>query len=95
MNQVLIALAEYVATLDKSSKQTTRAEDRVRYEQHLATSARMFEAIQRRAVDELKELVASERRVFGWGYLSGPEGEAAERAFNNFAKHVESTFSSH
>ncbi len=91
MDQLLKALAQYIATLDKSSKETTRAEDRGRYEQHLAASARMFEAVQRRALDELKELIASERRAFGWAYLSGPEGEAAESAFNNFAKHVDST----
>lgn len=51
----------------------------------------MFEAVYRQAIDDLKELVAAERRAFGWGYLSGAEGEAAERAFDNFAKHVEST----
>lgn len=51
----------------------------------------MFEAVHRQAVDELKELVTAERRAFGWAYLNGPEGQAAERAFDHFAKHVEST----
>ncbi len=91
MNQLFEALAKYVAALDRSSKKSTRAEDRQTYERHLAASARMFEAVYRQAIDDLKELVAAERRAFGWGYLSGAEGEAAERAFDNFAKHVEST----
>jgi hypothetical protein len=41
------------------------------------------------SLEKLKELVASERQSYGWDYLNGPHGEAAEAAFDSFAKLVE------
>jgi hypothetical protein len=38
----------------------------------------------------LKEKVAEERHNYGWGYLQGSEGEAAESAFHKFATLIES-----
>ena len=84
------ALADYIALLETTAVGTRRAEDRGRYEQHLASAALMFVAIEKhRSIDKLKNVVASERRSYGQDYLSGPEGKAAESAFDAFAKLVE------
>lgn len=39
--------------------------------------------------EALPALVASERRAYGWSYLSGEEGERVECAFNTLATLVE------
>ena len=84
------ALADYIAVLHTSAAKTHRAEDRDRYQQHLAAAALMYAALEKhRSVAKLKELVASERRSYGWDYLDGSEGKAAEAAFNAFATLVE------
>ena len=84
------ALAEYIDALETSAAATHRAEDRGRYQQHLASAALMFAALEKdRSIAKLAEVVASERRSYGWDYLDGPEGEAAESAFHAFAKHVQ------
>ncbi len=67
-----------------------RAEDRRRYQQHLAAAVLIYAALEKhRSREKLKELVASERRSYGWDYLDGSEGKAAEAAFDEFAKFVE------
>ena len=84
-------LAEYASVLEQSAKETHRAEDRTRYQQHLASAALMFVAIVKdESISKLKELVATERRSYGWDFLSEPAGEAAEKAFHTFATIVES-----
>ena len=86
-DELKTALANYIASLETSAVRTRRAEDRVRYEQHLASAAIMFATIEKqRSIDKIKDVVASERRSYGWDYLSGPEGKAAESAFDAFAK---------
>jgi hypothetical protein len=90
MEELERALAEYISVLQSSSKTTNRAEDRPRYQQHLAEAALMYAALKKdRSVKKLKELVASERHGYGWDYLDGPAGDEAEAAFNVFAKLVE------
>ncbi len=91
MEQLKSALADYIAILETSAQKTHRAEDRSKYQQHLSSAALMYAALEKHhSTEKLKELVASERRSFGWGYLEGPEGKATEAAFNVFAKLVES-----
>jgi len=83
------ALAKYVSILEESARTTHRAEDRSIYEKHLANSAKMFLAIESEdPLGSLKRLVSDERRFYGWGYLSGAAGEAAESAFNEFAEFI-------
>jgi hypothetical protein len=89
MPSILDALATYVSVLDHSAEHTHRAEDRLAYAKHLAAAARMFSAAHTRSFAELKTIVASERRAYGWAFLSDAEGEAAEKAFNEFANLVE------
>ena len=85
-------LARYIEVLSTSATDTSRAEDRPRYEHHLAEAARMFSVLRLgKNLDALKRIVADERRSFGWSYLSGDSGKAAERAFDDFAKQVEGT----
>jgi len=89
-NELKKALADYVASLEASASRTHRAEDRGRYQQHLASAALMFAAIEKHgSLEKLKELVAAERHSYGWDCLSGPEGNAAELAFDSLAKLVE------
>lgn len=84
-------LADYAAILEQSASATHRAEDRNKYQQHLATVALMFVAIVKdRSMSKLKELVAGERHSYGWGYLCESTGEEAEKAFHTFASQVES-----
>ncbi|TAK42934.1 MAG: hypothetical protein EPO27_15945 [Betaproteobacteria bacterium] len=89
MSELLDALATYIATLSHSAKETHRAEDRHVYAQHLAAAAQFFVAVHAGRVEELRALVASEQHAYGWGYLSNAEGAAAEKAFADFAKFVE------
>ncbi len=91
MESYKAALADYIAVLEQSASETNRAEDRSRYQQHLASAALMYAAIAKHcSLEGLRQLVASERRSYGWSFLSGPPGEAAETAFDQFAKLVES-----
>jgi len=90
MNSTLANLCNYAEVLAKSADETTRAEDRTVYTQRLAAVARMFVAAYHGQRTELENMIASERRAFGWGYLSGVEGTAAEQVFDEFAKIIES-----
>ena len=84
------ALAEYADVLAKSADSTTHASDRNLYQRHLAEAARIFADLRAGDLAAVRERVAGERRGFGWSYLAGPEGEAAERAWQAFATLVES-----
>jgi hypothetical protein len=88
---LLEELAAYVAVLEHSAEFTHRAEDRLAYSRHLAAAARMFRSAHAGALDDLKSLVETEVRAFGWSYLSDAEGEGAEKAFACFAKLVAGT----
>lgn len=90
MHSLRHALADYITSLEAGAAQTHRAEDRARYQQHLAAAALMFAAVEKhKSIEKLKELVASERRSYGWDFLEGSEGKYVEDAFNVFAKLVE------
>ncbi|MDQ3650653.1 MAG: hypothetical protein M3458_10370 [Acidobacteriota bacterium] len=85
------ALARYISVLADSLRQTSHANDRHAYVAHLAEAAIMFALVHRgEPLSTLKEKMAAEGRSYGWGYLQGSEGEAAEGAFNEFAALVES-----
>lgn len=84
------ALADYASTLEQSAKETHRAEDRNKYQQHLASVALMFVAIVKdRSMPKLNKLVAAERHSYGWDYLCESAGEQAEKAFHTFASLIE------
>lgn len=84
------ALAAYVAELERGITATRQPQERVCYQQHLATAASMFAALEHhRSRERLQQLVASERRAYGRDMLSGAAGLAAEQAFEAFAVQVE------
>ena len=85
MSELLQALAAYVSVLAASADATVRAEDRAAYARHLAAAARMFAALHAGDSATFSELVETERRAFGWGYLSGSAGAAADAAFAAFS----------
>jgi hypothetical protein len=77
----LPAVAAYIGVLAASADTTDRAEDRSQYEARLASSARLVALLAARHSSEtIDAWVESEQRAYGWGYLSGESGEAAERA---------------
>ncbi len=83
-------LAQYIAVLSESAGGTRRAEDRRLYEAHLAQAAVMFKVLRRdRSLSGLRALIATERRNYGWSYLSDDQGHSAESAFDRFATAVE------
>ena len=89
--ELLAGLAKYITVLAQSADRTHRAEDRPMYEKHLAAAARMLPAMHEDPrLRSLAGLVADEKRAFGWSYLSDDEGDAAERAFSEFADLVDS-----
>jgi len=76
--------------LTASAAETKHESDRKRYAQHLEAAALMSEAISLvDSLEELAEIVAIERRSYGWDYLSADCGERAESAFHAFASYVE------
>lgn len=79
-------LAAYVEVLTESADNTRHAEDRPRYQAHLAAAARMFAAIHKGDEAELKRLIDSEEHGFGWSYLSGEEGNRAHSAWAAFGR---------
>ena len=85
MTELLAALTEYVQVLSASAESTSRAEDRSKYSSHLAAAALMYMHVVMNNHKELKSVVSSERRAFGWNYLSDTEGVAAEKAFSIFS----------
>ncbi len=84
------ALTEYVGVLGDSLERTSYANDRHLYLGHLGAAAIMYAILHRgEPMSRLKEKVAEERHNYGWGYLQGSEGEAAEAAFHKFATLIE------
>lgn len=84
--EAIEALTQYVRVLSHAAGRTTRADDRPRYERHLAQAALMFDAIQSDPDGtRLTSLIDAERHAFGWGFLTGEGGKDVERAFARFA----------
>ena len=84
------ALCEYVSILDANSRVANRAEDRQVNDRLLANAARMFLALEtEKPLENLRQLVSTARHSYGWGYLAGSAGEAAESAFSDFANRID------
>lgn len=85
MTELLSALTEYVQVLSAGAEGTSHAEDRSKYSSHLAAAALMYMHIFANNREGLKSVVLSERRAFGWNYLSDTDGAATEKAFSGFS----------
>lgn len=88
-SSIEVDLAAYIAVLGSGAEQTSRAEDRTTYRQHLAAAALMFASLHRGDLKGFKALLASERCAYGWGFLAGDCGAAAEAAWTRFAELAE------
>ena len=80
MNNVRLALADYISVLGASADETARAEDRSAYTQHIAAAARMFADLEKGRTEAFLERIAAERRSYGTSFLVGAPGSLAERA---------------
>jgi hypothetical protein len=85
MSTQLQALAAYVEVLSASAAATQHSNDRPEYTKRLASAARIFLLLHQGRQAEAIQLVAEERRAYGWSYLSGAPGAAAAIAFSTFA----------
>jgi hypothetical protein len=83
-------LADYIGLLSNGLATASNANDRGLYIEHLAQAAKMFFYLQKK-MDRtvLSERLSHERRAYGWSFLPGNDGNAAESAFNRFAKAIE------
>jgi hypothetical protein len=86
-------LAEYIGVLSASLEKTKHAQDRSAYEQHLAAAASIFQSLRQSNFHQARQQVASEKRNFGWSFLPGEEGRAAEAAFIRFEQRFEEKIS--
>lgn len=82
--QLLDELSRYVAVLMKSADETRRSEDRQKYTAHLASAAVIFHHLRSEDWTAVQRTVAAEKRSFGWDFLDGAAGSAAEHAFSAF-----------
>ena len=89
MTPLLDALASYVEVLLRAAHASARAEDRSAYTGHLAAAAEIFACLHSGRLAEAKEVVSSQKRAFGRGYLSGDEGASAAQAFERFASVID------
>ena len=86
----LSAVVAYINVLSASAEATSRAEDRPRYESHLASAARLVALLVGDAPsDDVQQWFRQEDRAFGWGYLSGEAGQAAEEAFEGLKQQID------
>ena len=78
------ALQRYIDVIARSASETHRAEDRPRYQQHLAAGALLFAAIERGDAEGFAKIITSEEHSYGWDYLSDECGRRADSAFHEF-----------
>jgi hypothetical protein len=91
MNADLLGhLAEYINVLAARLKSTKHPQDRSAYERHLAAAALIRESLRQSNFEQARQHIASEERNFGWSFLPGEEGNAAEAAFVRFKNLFES-----
>jgi hypothetical protein len=88
MTTVEEALIAYIDALRAARSATRRPEERQFCLNRLAAAAEMFAFFRSGDQTALLRIVEDERRSFGWSYLSGAQGEAAERTFARFAATV-------
>ena len=92
--RVLDALANYIQVLQKYRSMHEKDEERIQFSDHLAGAASIFAEYQLHGSQGcLRELVARERRKYGWSILSGQHAHIIERAFRDFAKLLEQVHS--
>jgi hypothetical protein len=82
VNASLSAVVDYIRVLTRSLDTTTFPSDRTAYQRHLAAAARLVALLaQDDHAGDVEDWLRDEEHGFGWGYLSGEQGEQAESAF--------------
>lgn len=83
---LVCACAKYILELDGFARRTNYASDRKHYAAHLEVAAVICAELYLHGTStRVRDLIASERHSYGWGYLQGDYGENAEKAFHRFA----------
>jgi len=83
-------IAEYRASLLAGQGLAPEGE-RSLYTLHLAELKSLEELLDRSASPEaIFKFISTERRSFGWSYLSGAHGEQVEKRFHALASEIES-----
>jgi len=85
-NDLLAGWAMYVMDLSSSADESTRSEDRQQYTRHLAAAAVIGAKLVAREYAAARAVLESERRAYGWSYLSDAPGDRAEKAFAKFER---------
>ena len=78
---LLRQISEYTQLLIKALKETNNANDRVKYQKHLASASIIFSSLIENDLKNLEIILEDEARSFGWDYLEGDLGEGVERKF--------------
>ena len=79
MQELLDLLASYVAALEQGSAAAPASEGAV-YQSRMNEATKIGVALRQSDAAELKRLIDAEERAQGWGFLTGPQGAAAEAA---------------
>jgi len=80
-NAEIAELTKYIRVLVHSATTTTQADDRTRYQRHLAEAAEILPVLIDGDQAAVGAWVDHVSHSFGWDFLSGPEGDRAEAAF--------------
>lgn len=89
MLDIAALIAEYRATL-QASEPLAQPEERHLYAHHLQELSQICTLLSAGASSSsIAAVVASERRAFGWSFLSGEHGARVERAFHLLASALE------
>ena len=83
---VMDDLAQYINVLSTNMEKAKHTQDRSFYVGHLAAAALIFKSLQQSNFEQARQQIATEKRNFGWSFLPGEEGSAAEAAFARFTK---------
>jgi len=87
---VVELMQQYRARLEAAASQCPEAE-RSLYALHRKALGELEEALTQGARPEILRILATERRAFGWSFLSGNGGDATESAFSRLASELERT----
>jgi hypothetical protein len=81
-------LQDYRARLEAGAMHAL-ASERQLYALHVKAADDLGQALAQGSFNDILRIVASERRAFGWSFLSGSHGAAAESAFTSLATELE------
>jgi len=90
LSPVVDLMQQYRDRLDAAASQCPEAE-RTLYALHRNALGELEEALARGSRPEVLRILATERRAFGWSFLSGTAGGEVEGAFASLATELKRT----